>query len=176
MFINIMHITVIIHITVINKVMEWHQQQHIFEKGKGKGKGKDDLIQHGEDIREIGGKDKSSDKGDDKGSDKGDDEGSDKGDDEDLSDDEDAMQIFVKIPSGLVITLDVEASDTIATVKTILKNKQGIPKFQQRLIFMNTQLEDSYTLSDYNIQSESMLILMLGLKGGGKRAKAIKLL
>ena len=37
-------------------------------------------------------------------------------------DDDNLMQIFVKTPNGNVITLDVEASDTIAIVKTIIKN------------------------------------------------------
>ena len=79
------------------------------------------------------------------------------------------MQIFLKTPEGKTITLEVEASDTIATVKTIIKNKEGIPKNHQRLLFMDTQLEDGYTLSDYGIQKESELTLLLGIKGGGGR-------
>ena len=72
-----------------------------------------------------------------------------------------SMQISVKHFGGKTITYDVEGSDTVESIKRKIEEKEGIRYDQQRIIFAGIKLEDGRTLSDYNINKESILHLIV---------------
>ena len=79
------------------------------------------------------------------------------------------LKIFVKFKtegdSIETIALEVEPSTEIETLKSKIQDVRGFRPHKQRLIFKGRQLEDGRTLSDYNIQNESLLHLVLRLCG-----------
>jgi len=75
-------------------------------------------------------------------------------------------QIFIKTITGKTLTFELEPDMTIEEVKDWIENYEGIPTDQQRLIYAGIQLEDGRTLSDYKVQNESTVHLVLRLRGG----------
>ena len=68
-----------------------------------------------------------------------------------------AIKIFVEMLNGTVVTLKLCKSNTIEDVKVRLNLREDIPWDMQRLSFRGKPLRDSDSLSDLNIQNESIL-------------------
>jgi ubiquitin-large subunit ribosomal protein L40e len=65
------------------------------------------------------------------------------------------MQIFVQsfLNAGTTLTLEVEPSDSIESVRAKIQDAEGISPDLMKLFLNNELLEDGRTLSDYNIQA-----------------------
>jgi hypothetical protein len=76
------------------------------------------------------------------------------------------MKIHVITLTGKKIALSVNPHDTVFTVKRRIQEKEGIPADQQRLMAWGKQFDqDNQTLSEYNILAESVIHIILRLRG-----------
>jgi ubiquitin len=78
-----------------------------------------------------------------------------------------SFHITVKTLTGKEVICFVDPSDTVLKLKKHIAEFEGIPVDQQRLIFAGKQLEDEKDLGTYEIIHESVLHLVLRLRGGG---------
>mmetsp|Transcript_44370 Transcript_44370/g.70255 ORF Transcript_44370/g.70255 Transcript_44370/m.70255 type:complete len:156 (+) Transcript_44370:75-542(+) len=76
------------------------------------------------------------------------------------------MELSVKTLAGKTVTVEVEEGETIGDIKAKIQDKEGIPPKEQRLIFGGKQLDDRKTLQQYDIKEDSVINLVLRLRGG----------
>eukprot|EP00040_Diaphanoeca_grandis_P037251 m.241668 g.241668 ORF g.241668 m.241668 type:complete len:475 (+) comp33779_c8_seq1:58-1482(+) len=77
------------------------------------------------------------------------------------------FNVTVKTLTGATIELtDLTPTVSVEDIKTRIQDSQGVPPDQQRLIFAGKQLEDGRTCSDYGIEADVLLHLVLRLRGG----------
>lgn len=63
----------------------------------------------------------------------------------------------VTTPALPPLFLDVNVSESVAQLKLCIALKVGIPSHRCLLIFAGKRLDDSLTLSEYNVQKESTI-------------------
>ena len=71
------------------------------------------------------------------------------------------IQIMVRKLTGSTLVVEVETTSTIAELKGKIHEKEAIPDDQMRLIFAGKELENHMTITQYNIQKETTLHLVL---------------
>ena len=65
------------------------------------------------------------------------------------------------MPTGNIITMPTDTSWTVEDLKARINNHNGISSDQQTLLYAGKQMEDRFTLSDYDIKQEATLQLIL---------------
>ena len=65
------------------------------------------------------------------------------------------------------MTLQVQPFYLVSRVKAMIRDKEGIPLHNQRLIFSGKDMQDDRTLRIYNVQKETTLEVSIRLLGGG---------
>lgn len=86
----------------------------------------------------------------------------------------DPYEICVKTLTGKTTYIRVNSLTTVEQLKTLIRNKEGIPEDQQRLIAFGKQLEDNRMMRDYFIGEFATLHLVLRLRGGMHHASSSK--
>lgn len=72
-----------------------------------------------------------------------------------------AFTVYAKTLTGDPVALEVQSSDTIASVKAQIETAKGFASARQRLIFAGQLLADANTLAFYNIQPGTTLHLVV---------------
>lgn len=79
----------------------------------------------------------------------------------------DPLSIWVKTLTGLTFKLDVRINFTVERLRQLIERASNIPIDQQRVVFNGKQLLDEEILADHNIANESVLNVIIRLRGGG---------
>ena len=79
------------------------------------------------------------------------------------------IKIIVRTLTGKKIDLQISNFATVQCVKEMIQDREGIPPDQQRIIYLGQQLADDHLLIFYDICNDSLIHLILRLRGGQLR-------
>jgi len=80
-------------------------------------------------------------------------------------DDWSGMNVHLKTTLGRTLTFKMWTSDTVECLQYLIQEREGLPAWQQRIIFNGKYLESHRSLSDYNIQRDAIITVALKLRG-----------
>lgn len=84
------------------------------------------------------------------------------------------FMIFIKTLEDTTIVLQVTSAMTITELKQLIENKENIPSWQQRLIYVGRLIEDCATIGSMNIQREATIYLVLGMQEGAQYISSLQ--
>lgn len=69
----------------------------------------------------------------------------------------DSITIFVTMIDGKILTITIGRRASVAQLKAVIENMEGMPARLMRLICSASELKDSWSLVDYEIRSGTMV-------------------
>ncbi|KAG8464358.1 hypothetical protein KFE25_003421 [Diacronema lutheri] len=81
------------------------------------------------------------------------------------------QQLQVKTLAGKTLSIEVEPTESIESIKQKIADQEGVEESTQRLIFGGKQLENGKTLQDYDVGADATVHLVLRLRGGDRPAR-----
>ena len=76
------------------------------------------------------------------------------------------MQLLVKTVSGRTLSLEVQPTETVESVKKMLQERENVDVDHQRLVFAGKELDDSDAIGVYGISSETTVEMLFKMAGG----------
>lgn len=83
-----------------------------------------------------------------------------------MTTEEDEIGITIESLTGTIYELTISVFETILAIKARIQRLEGIPVFQQQLVYKDSELLDDFCLQEYNIPHGARLQLLLTMRGG----------
>ncbi|XP_065882649.1 AN1-type zinc finger protein 4-like [Dysidea avara] len=83
-----------------------------------------------------------------------------------MTNEEDEINITIESLTGTIYELTISVFETILAIKARIQRLEGIPVFQQQLVYKESELLDDFCLQEYNIPAGARLQLLLSMRGG----------
>ena len=82
--------------------------------------------------------------------------------------------ICIKTITGKTATLEADLAGTVLDLKATISDREQIPMDQMRLVFGAREMsDDTAVLGDLNVQSGSIVHIIIRVPGGGRAAKIL---